>query len=678
MASVAFTVGATMSVVAYGSIQQTRSSVEATTKAEANAAVGVLTSSIMELAGAARTTADTIGKRHALGDRDRRAIKGSLEPSIADYPQVVGSWFLEAQDRPFDGQTIRDDVELGASKEGYLNPIWTRSTDGSVVYGTYSNNFQESFWTTSEQSRKAAATPPYLDPLAQPPQLMVSITFPVMSGAKFLGVSGVDVGLARISERLTAIKPFGVGQVSLLTGDGNWIAHPDAGKRTTAYGTGPGADALAAAISDGQHHLATGAFETLEGETQRTFVPFDLPGLSTRWIVVVDVPTSVMAAPVQAQLWTMLIGGAVILASTILMLAMIVRLVVTQRVRQASGLAKAISAGDLSQRVEAKAQDEIGDLLRAMNDMSAKLSETVGSVLGSAERVANGSALSTRTAEQLSSGSTEQAAASEQASAAVEQMTANVRQNADNATTTEKIASQASLNAEQTGAAVAKSVEAMRTIAEKIRIVQEIARQTDLLALNAAIEAARAGAHGKGFAVVASEVRKLAERSQLAATEIGTLSSDTLHVSEEAGMMLERLVPDIRRTAELVSEISAACREQSVGIEQINQAITQLDQVTQTNAGAANEMAATAGELSGEAFRLNDSASFFQLEGPARHDGNVPSSSSPQANASPVHALQHKVAAFEPPAKRAAVRQVPSRSEGLDLDLDGQFERKSS
>ncbi len=166
----------------------------------------------------------------------------------------------------------------------------------------------------------------------------------------------------------------------------------------------------------------------------------------------------------------------------------------------------------------------------------------------------------------------------------MEEMAANIKQNADNAAQTEKIARQSSRDAEASGQAVNKAVGAMRTIAEKISIVQEIARQTDLLALNAAVEAARAGEHGKGFAVVASEVRKLAERSQAAAAEISTLSGETVQVATEAGEMLNRLVPDIQKTAELVSEISAACREQDIGASQINDAIQQLDKVTQQNA----------------------------------------------------------------------------------------------
>jgi len=159
----------------------------------------------------------------------------------------------------------------------------------------------------------------------------------------------------------------------------------------------------------------------------------------------------------------------------------------------------------------------------------------------------------------------------------------------------------------------------METIAQKITIVQEIARQTDLLALNAAVEAARAGEHGRGFAVVASEVRQLAERSQAAAVEIGTLSADTVKASQEAGIMLTQLVPGIKRAAELVEEISAASREQDVGASQINQAIQQLDQVTQQNASASEEVSATSEELSAQAERLQEVISFFRIDLDSSH-----------------------------------------------------------
>ncbi|MET0257440.1 MAG: methyl-accepting chemotaxis protein [Methylobacterium sp.] len=345
-----------------------------------------------------------------------------------------------------------------------------------------------------------------------------------------------------------------------------------------------------------------------------------------------------------------------------------------RRLRRSVALAESIGAGDLTNDVDTKGSDEIADLQRAMGDMANKLREIVTDVRASADQVASGSTQSAATAEQLSSGSTEQAAASEEASAAVEEMTANVRQNSDNATQTEKIAVSAAENAQRSGVAVAKSVEAMQTIAEKIAVVQEIARQTDLLALNAAIEAARAGPHGKGFAVVASEVRKLAERSQIAATEINTLSTDTLVVAEEAGTLLRQLVPDIQRTAELISEISAACREQSVGTEQINQAIVQLDQVTQANAAAANQMSATASQLSAEAGRLSERAGFFRV----KEDSSRIPPSAPDRQES-VKALQDRVGAFG--AKHAMKASAPERTKGghgVDLDLDGSFERMSA
>jgi methyl-accepting chemotaxis protein len=196
----------------------------------------------------------------------------------------------------------------------------------------------------------------------------------------------------------------------------------------------------------------------------------------------------------------------------------------------------------------------------------------------------------------------------------MEEMAATIKQSADNASQTEKIARQSAADAIASGQAVDGAVLAMQTIAEKIMVVQEIARQTDLLALNAAVEAARAGEHGRGFAVVASEVRKLAERSQAAAAEISTLSGQTVKAAQSAGEMLSKLVPDIQRTAELVEEISAASREQNAGASQINTAIQQLDKVTQQNTSAAEEMSATSEELASQAEQLQAAISYFRVD----------------------------------------------------------------
>jgi methyl-accepting chemotaxis protein len=196
----------------------------------------------------------------------------------------------------------------------------------------------------------------------------------------------------------------------------------------------------------------------------------------------------------------------------------------------------------------------------------------------------------------------------------MEEMAANIRQNADNALQTEHIALKAADDARESGKTVTEAVEAMREIANKVAIIEDITRQTRLLSLNATIEAARAGEQGKGFAVVAAEVRALAERSQIAAVEITQLASSSVTKAERAGEKLGKLVPDIQRTAELVQEISAASKEQTTGTEQINRAIQQLDQVTQQNSATSEELTATAEGLAAQAEQLQQAIAFFRVD----------------------------------------------------------------
>jgi methyl-accepting chemotaxis protein len=280
---------------------------------------------------------------------------------------------------------------------------------------------------------------------------------------------------------------------------------------------------------------------------------------------------------------------------------------------KAGHMAKAVARGDLTATLDYDNKDEIGVLADSLNSMVENLRNIVGQITSAAGYVASGAQELSSTAEEMAQGSNEQAMSSEEASSSMVEVAASIQQNATNASETDNIASSSAGNAEESSDAVNQAVSAMQAIAEKIGIIQEIARRTDLLALNAAIEAARAGEHGRGFAVVASEVRQLAERSQTAATEINDLSSSTVEIAERAGTMLSKLVPDIKRTAELVQEISAASNEQSEGAEQVNIAIQSLDQVTQQNAAAAEEMAATSEEMTAQAEQLKATVSFFNV-----------------------------------------------------------------
>ncbi len=332
------------------------------------------------------------------------------------------------------------------------------------------------------------------------------------------------------------------------------------------------------------------------------------------WTLAVGIGTDELNAPAIKIRTINSILALVVMAIAALVVYVVARKVVVP-ITKAAQLAETIRLGDLSERLETDLQDEVGQLSKALNamadgleqkaqlageiaggdltvdiqlasdkdqlgkalqDMTGVLNDVIQQVMVASENVASGSQALASASQEMSQGATEQSASAEEASSSIEEMTANIRQNTDNAMQTEKIAVQSAQEAAQGGQAVTDTVTAMKEIADKIVIIEEIARQTNLLALNAAIEAARAGEHGKGFAVVAAEVRKLAERSQIAAGEINSLSSSSVEVAEGAGKMLDNIVPNIQRTSELVQEIAAASREQDAGAEQINSSIQQL------------------------------------------------------------------------------------------------------
>ncbi len=287
---------------------------------------------------------------------------------------------------------------------------------------------------------------------------------------------------------------------------------------------------------------------------------------------------------------------------------------ITDPLKAAVEIAQQVAKGDLRGNLEVKTKDETGQLLESLKNMKGSLTNMVEEVRNGATALASAAAQVSASASSFSQGSSEQAASVEETTASLEEMSASINQNAENSRQMEQMSTKGAKDAEESGHAVADTVSAMVSIAQRISIIEEIAYQTNLLALNAAIEAARAGEHGRGFAVVATEVRKLAERSQAAAKEIAGQAGESVKVAERSGELLGTLVPAIRKTADLVQEVTAASREQASGVNQINKAMSQVDQVTQRNASSVEELSSAAEEMSSQAEGMQQLMGFFKVE----------------------------------------------------------------
>lgn len=365
---------------------------------------------------------------------------------------------------------------------------------------------------------------------------------------------------------------------------------------------------------------ATELFAELKDANKRIRAVFDSSTATLDKVLDLNVKLaeeSVKQAKASASfsLSAMLITG---LIATVILIALgwiILRSILAQlggEPRYVMEVVQKVADGDLSVIVQTRPGDETS-MLAAIGVMIRKLAQIVTDVSSSSVALANAAEEVSATAQTLSQGASEQAASIEETSASLEQMSASISQNAENAKVTDAIATRSASEADEGGVAVRETVSAMRNIADKINIIEDIAYKTNLLALNAAIEAARAGVHGKGFAVVAAEVRKLAERSQVASQEIGSLAGNSVMIAERAGKLLDGMLPNIRKTADLVQEISAASDEQAAGVGQVNTAVTQLDSVSQQNASASEQLASTAEEMSAQAGHLQDLISFFTL-----------------------------------------------------------------
>jgi methyl-accepting chemotaxis protein len=682
---------ATVVLVSYISVARVIT-VQAFAQADANAAneasrVGDILNKAMN---DARTLGNSILALKRNGAADRGLVTDMLRQNLETDDEVLATW-TAWEPNALDGKDSKYRNTSSSDASGRFIPSWDRglgkiqlsalvdyeTPGGPGDYYLGAKNAKLDHMTNSYAYTYTGKKEDTMTP--------ASACVPIILDGKLLGVIGHDFALTGIAKIMKSIKVTEGSYAILISGDRTRIYHPKA----EFVGTLEGDDLAVDAKKNFADTILSGKPFTMQrnafsGElAYYSFQPVTVGNDPHPWSLGVVMPTKSLLQPLKGIVVLMAALGIAGTAIAFMVLLIIGRSI-SKPIRFVTAVVGDFSKGDFSlehidhaafERFQERS-DEIGDTTRAFGLLAEAIGGRAATMQMIANQVAAGANQVSMTAQQMSQGATEQAASAEEVSSSVEELTSTIKQNTDNSLATEQISKKTAGSAAEGGKAVDEAVAAMKVIVGKIDIINEIARQTNLLALNAAIEAARAGEAGKGFAVVASEVRKLAERSQKAAEEITELSATTGASAAKAGEIINRIVPEIKKTADLIQEISSASKEQASGSDQIGKAIVQLDTVIQQNASASEEMASMAEELSGQAEQLSETMSFFKT---AANAG--PSTEAAQERAHENH-IAHAgldIAEKKLSGVKAAPTGTPTRSTGIVLAKresapDGDFE----
>jgi methyl-accepting chemotaxis protein len=569
---------------------------------------------------AARTISQTFANYEVLEVSQRRVLfNNMLEGLLKENQNFLSAWTVW-EPNALDRSDSRYKNSKGCDATGRFAPAWYRDGDEIKLQPCidYTVEGAGNYYLVPMKTQKEYITDPYYYSYTgdkKNEQLIISLAIPIIRDGKSVGVAGVDISVDYMQKM---VDQSGIIS-AVFSNDGIIAAHFDRKQI--------GTDMTENKKEMGGEHMTEFVNAIKKGElyTFRTFIenygrdfyvsssPMWLGQSDKPWALATAIPSTQILAPIRNMVITSVLIGAVVMIVLFISLVLLVRRI-TVPIKETISFAEKLSEGDLNASITMDRTDEIGQLSQALSHMLDKLREIVTSIRAGAESIASASAQISNSSQNISEGANEQASSTEEISSSMEEMVSNIQQNSENSKQTETLSIKAAESMQEMSRMGRESLDSIRTIAEKITIINDIAFQTNLLALNAAVEAARAGEHGRGFAVVAAEVRKLAERSKLAADEIAGLSNNSLKITEKTRELLDALVPEILKTSQLVQEITSASIEQNTGADQINSAIQQLNVVTQQNAAASEEMATSSEELSTQAESLREVVSYFKID----------------------------------------------------------------